>query len=87
MMAGLSYFVKSTNWNYVSAPEPHLNGRRIAWPRGKVLGGTSAINGMMYMRGHWRDYDAWAKEAQINSERDYDDTDARAHWGWKWLEM
>ena len=33
------------------------------------------------------DYDAWAKEAQINSERDYDDTDARAHWGWKWLEM
>ena len=61
MMAGLSYFVKSTNWNYVSAPEPHLNGRRIAWPRGKVLGGTSAINGMMYMRGHRRDYDAWAE--------------------------
>ncbi|MEE8171720.1 MAG: GMC family oxidoreductase N-terminal domain-containing protein, partial [Alphaproteobacteria bacterium] len=61
MMAGLSYFVKSTNWNYESAPEPHLNGRRIPWPRGKVLGGTSAINGMMYMRGHRRDYDSWAK--------------------------
>ncbi len=61
MMAGLSYFVKSTNWNYHSAPEPHLDGRRIAWPRGKVLGGTSAINGMMYMRGHRRDYDGWAE--------------------------
>lgn len=61
MMAGLCYFVKSTNWNYESAPEPHLDGRRIAWPRGKVLGGTSAINGMMYMRGHRRDYDAWAE--------------------------
>ena len=61
MMGGLSYFVKSTNWNYMSAPEPHLDDRRIPWPRGKVLGGTSAINGMMYMRGHRRDYDAWAE--------------------------
>jgi len=61
MMAGLSYFVKSTNWNYESAPEPHLNGRRIPWPRGKVLGGTSSINGMMYMRGHRWDYDSWAE--------------------------
>jgi choline dehydrogenase len=60
MMAGLSYFIKSTNWNYESAPEPHLGNRRIAWPRGKVLGGTSSINGMMYIRGHRRDYDSWA---------------------------
>jgi len=61
MMAGLSYFIKSTNWNYESAPEPHLDNRRIAWPRGKVLGGTSSINGMMYIRGHRRDYDSWAE--------------------------
>ena len=61
MMAGLSYFIKSTNWNYESAPEPHLDNRRIAWPRGKVLGGTSSINGMMYIRGHRRDYDGWAE--------------------------
>jgi choline dehydrogenase len=61
MMAGLSYFIKSTNWNYVSAPEPHLDNRRIAWPRGKVLGGTSSINGMMYIRGHRKDYDGWAE--------------------------
>ncbi len=61
MMAGLSYFIKSTNWNYLSAPEPHLDNRRIAWPRGKVLGGTSSINGMMYIRGHRRDYNGWAE--------------------------
>lgn len=61
MMAGLSYFVKSTNWNYQTAREPHLNNRTIFWPRGKVLGGTSSINGMMYIRGHQQDYDNWAK--------------------------
>ena len=61
MMAGLSYFIKSTNWNYESAPEPHLDNRCIAWPRGKVLGGTSSINGMMYIRGHRKDYDGWAE--------------------------
>jgi len=60
MMAGLTYFIKSTNWGYDSAPEPHLDGRSIPWPRGKVLGGTSSINGMMYMRGHRWDYDSWA---------------------------
>ncbi|HUK02102.1 MAG TPA: GMC family oxidoreductase N-terminal domain-containing protein [Steroidobacteraceae bacterium] len=47
------------NWNYVSEPEPGLNGRRVAVPRGKVLGGSSAINGMVYARGHRADYDAW----------------------------
>jgi len=61
MMAGLSYFVKSTNWNYQTASEPYLNNRTIFWPRGKVLGGTSSINGMMYIRGHRQDYDNWAK--------------------------
>lgn len=46
-------------WNYTSEPEPHLNGRRIPLPRGRVLGGSSSINGMMYMRGHPLDYDEW----------------------------
>ena len=59
LMAGLVYFMRSINWSYETEPEPHLDGRRIPWPRGKVLGGTSAINGMMYMRGNRRDYDGW----------------------------
>ena len=48
------------NWNYSSEPEKGLNGRCIDIPRGKVLGGSSSINGMVYMRGHPLDYDAWA---------------------------
>lgn len=48
------------NWPYMTEPEPHLNGRRIWLPRGRVLGGSSSINGMFYMRGHPRDYDDWA---------------------------
>ena len=59
LMAGLVYFMRSINWGYETEPEPHLDGRRIPWPRGRVLGGTSAINGMMYMRGNRRDYDGW----------------------------
>jgi choline dehydrogenase len=59
MAAGLVYFWKSINWNYRTEPQGRLGGRRIDWPRGKVLGGSSSINGMMYMRGHRRDYDAW----------------------------
>ncbi|MGA2776964.1 MAG: choline dehydrogenase [Steroidobacteraceae bacterium] len=49
------------NWNYVSDPEPHLDGRRLVHPRGRVLGGSSSINGMVYIRGHARDYDGWAQ--------------------------
>jgi choline dehydrogenase len=49
------------NWNYVSDPEPYLDGRRLTHPRGRVLGGSSSINGMVYIRGHARDYDAWAQ--------------------------
>jgi choline dehydrogenase-like flavoprotein len=50
---------KSFNWYYETAPQPHLNGRRLYWPRGKTLGGSSAINAMIYMRGHPADYDEW----------------------------
>jgi len=49
------------DWDYVSAPEPHCNGRRIALPRGKVLGGSSSINAMVYIRGNHRDYDEWGQ--------------------------
>ncbi|HEX7220737.1 MAG TPA: GMC family oxidoreductase N-terminal domain-containing protein [Burkholderiales bacterium] len=47
------------NWAYESEPEPALNGRRIFTPRGKVLGGSSSINGLVYIRGQPQDYDAW----------------------------
>lgn len=47
------------NWDYYTEPEPELNGRKIYWPRGKVLGGTSTINGMIYVRGNAADYDGW----------------------------
>ena len=49
------------NWNYVSEPEPFLEGRRLTHPRGRVLGGSSSINGMVYIRGHAFDYDNWAR--------------------------
>ena len=49
------------DWGYSSEPEPHAAGRRIPAARGKVLGGSSSINGMMYSRGHPRDYDQWAQ--------------------------
>ena len=49
------------NWAYVSDPEPHLDGRRLTHPRGRVLGGSSSINGMVYIRGHAADYDGWAR--------------------------
>jgi choline dehydrogenase-like flavoprotein len=47
------------NWAYESEPEPHLNGRRIFTPRGKVLGGSSSINGLVYIRGQPEDFDGW----------------------------
>jgi len=49
----------AVDWNYSTEPEPHLNGRRLYWPRGKMLGGSSAINAMIYMRGNALDYDYW----------------------------
>jgi choline dehydrogenase len=50
------------NWGYESEPEPHLNGRRLHCPRGKVLGGSSSINGLVYVRGNPLDFDRWEAE-------------------------
>ncbi|MEZ5850274.1 MAG: choline dehydrogenase [Hyphomicrobiaceae bacterium] len=52
-------FNPDVTWQYDAGPEPHLDGRVVAWPRGKVLGGSSAINGLLYVRGQARDYDVW----------------------------
>ncbi len=49
------------NWSYWTEPQKQLNDRKLYWPRGKVMGGSSAINGMIYIRGHARDYDEWAQ--------------------------
>ena len=61
MPAGLAKLVgdKGVNWDYSTEPEAQLGGRRLWWPRGKVLGGSSSINAMCYIRGHKRDYDEW----------------------------
>ncbi len=61
MPAALSYpmNMKIYDWGFQSEPEPHLGGRRLATPRGRVIGGSSSINGMVYVRGHARDYDTW----------------------------
>jgi choline dehydrogenase len=48
------------NWGYETEPEPHLNGRRLGWPRGKVLGGSGSINGLVFLRGAPTDYDGWS---------------------------
>ena len=47
------------NWGFKTEPQKHMNGRRLYWPRGKGWGGSSSINGMIYIRGHARDYDQW----------------------------
>lgn len=48
------------NWDYYTEPEPYMDNRRIYCPRGRVFGGSSSINGMVYIRGHAKDYDRWA---------------------------
>jgi choline dehydrogenase len=64
MPAALSYpmNMRRYDWGYWSEPEPHLGGRRLACPRGKVIGGSSSINGMVYVRGHAMDFDHWAEQ-------------------------
>lgn len=61
MPAALSYpmNMKTYDWGFQSEPEPHLDGRKLVTPRGKVVGGSSSINGMVYVRGHAKDYDHW----------------------------
>ena len=56
---GKLFTKKSVNWSYESEPEPTLGGRRIFTPRGKVLGGSSSINGLVYIRGQREDFDGW----------------------------
>ncbi len=62
MPAALSYpmNMRRYDWGFQTEPEPHLGGRVLATPRGKVIGGSSSINGMVYVRGHARDFDTWA---------------------------
>ena len=56
---GKTFYDKTVNWKYETEPEAYLAGRRSYWPRGKVLGGSSSINAMVYVRGHPSDYEKW----------------------------
>jgi choline dehydrogenase len=64
-----NYSNPAVTWQYGSGPEPHLDGRTITWPRGRVLGGSSAINGLLYVRGQAQDFNVWR---QLGN----------AGWGW-----
>lgn len=68
---GKTMWSKKYNWCIYTDPDPNMNGRRIYWPRGKTLGGSSAINGLIYIRGQRQDYDHWA--ALGNEGWSYDD--------------
>jgi len=62
MPAGVGNLIREKgdyNWGFWTEPEPNLENRRLWWPRGRGLGGSSSINGMIYIRGHARDYDLW----------------------------
>jgi len=67
---GKTFYDESLNWMYTTEPDPGLNGRQIYWPRGKLLGGSSSINAMVYIRGQQQDYDHW---------RDL----GNSGWGWR----
>jgi choline dehydrogenase len=56
---GKTMWSKTLNWGHYTDPDPNMNGRRIYWPRGKTLGGSSSINGLIYIRGQREDYDRW----------------------------
>jgi len=57
---GKTMWSRDVNWCFETEPEPQMNGRRVYWPRGKTLGGSSSINGLIYIRGQREDYDHWA---------------------------
>lgn len=59
---GKTFYKSSINWMYETEPIPTLNQRKNYWPRGRVLGGSSAINAMVYIRGHQSDFDSWASD-------------------------
>ncbi len=63
---------KVYNWRFYTEPEPQMHGRRIYWPRGRTLGGTSSINGLIYIRGQAEDYDHWS---------------ALGNEGWSWADV
>jgi choline dehydrogenase len=65
MPAGVGKLISTRNkynWYFETEGQPHMNWRRLYWPRGKTLGGSSSINGMIYIRGHARDYDQWRQQ-------------------------
>jgi choline dehydrogenase len=63
---GKTFYDPAVNWMYTAEPDPGLNGQADFWPRGKIIGGSSSINAMVYIRGHKDDYDAW--EQATNSD-------------------
>ena len=68
---GKTMWSQRYNWCFSTDPDPNMNGRRIYWPRGKTLGGSSSINGLIYIRGQREDFDHWA--ALGNAGWGYDD--------------
>lgn len=69
---GKTMFDARYNWQFYTEPEPHLNQRKVYWPRGRTLGGSSSINGLVYIRGQAEDYDHWA---------------AQGNRGWAWQDV
>ncbi len=69
---GRAFYHPGLNWMYVTKPDAALNGRKLYWPRGKVIGGSSSINAMVYIRGHADDFDEW---------------EAMGNQGWNWREV
>ncbi|MBX9331961.1 GMC family oxidoreductase N-terminal domain-containing protein, partial [Serratia marcescens] len=61
MPAGVAKIIAKKSWPYETEPEPHANNRRMQIAQGKVLGGSSSVNGMIYLRGQPQDYDDWAE--------------------------
>lgn len=69
LMAGFWFTNRYFNWCFETEPQAHMAGRRIPWPRGKVWGGSSSINGLLYVRGHPLDYEHWREQGLTD-------------WGW-----